>query len=207
MIDKPFAELVSSFAAKTPTPGGGAAAVMSACLGTSLLLMAVRFSRGKKATLEFDSQLEDVEGQLDQQLERLLPMAERDCASFEHVSRAYGLPKDTDDQLAIRGRVIEEAMLGAMVVPEETLCLARDVLRTTSTILTLVSKNIVSDLGSGAEILTAAAESAHFNVRINAKYLKDRAVANAALQQNEIVLTDVRDFHRAIRAQVEQQLT
>lgn len=206
MIDKPFAELVSSFAAKTPTPGGGAAAVMSACLGTSLLLMATRFSRGKKATLEFDSKLEEVEGQLDQQLERLLPMAERDCASYEHVSQAYRLPKDNEEQLSIRGRAIEEAMRGAMVVPEETLCLVRDVLSSASMILTLISKNIVSDLGSGAEILSAAAESANFNVRINAKYLKDRTVAIAALQQNETVLAEIRDFHRAIRAHVEQQL-
>ena len=207
MIDNPFTELVSSFAAKTPTPGGGAAAALSACLGTSLLLMAVRFSRGKKATLEFDSQLEDVEGQLSRYIDRLLPMAERDCVSFEHVSRAYGLPKNTDEETTIRGRAIEEAMLGAMVVPGETICLVRDVLQCTSAIISLVSKNIVSDFGSGAEILTAAAESAHFNIRINASYLKDRETAAAALRQNELVLTDVRDLHRACRAHLDEQLS
>ena len=207
MINQSFADLVSSFAAKTPTPGGGAAAAMSACLGTSLFLMAIRFSRGKKATLEFDEQLAEVERQLEQQLERLLPMAERDCASFDHVSNAYKLPKDSDDQVAVRDRAIEEGMLGAMVVPEETLCLARDVMRSMSTVITLVGKNIVSDLGSGAELLTAGAESAFFNVRINANYLKDRDKAAAALQQNEIVLADVRDFHRAFRSRVEQQFS
>jgi methenyltetrahydrofolate cyclohydrolase len=207
MIAKPFEELVRSFAAKTPTPGGGAAAAMSASLGTALFLMTIRFSRGKKATVEFDSQLEGVENQLEQCLERLLPMAERDCASFDHVSKAYGLPKETDDEQAIRSRAVEEGMLGAMVVPEETLFVVRDVMRAMSTVLTLVSRNIVSDLGSGAEILMAAAEGAFLNVRINASYLKDRDTAMAALQTNDVVMTDVRECHRAFRARVDQQLS
>jgi len=206
MIDNPFSELVSSFAAKTPTPGGGAAAAMSACLGASLFLMAVRFSRGKKATVEFDAQLSEAEGQIEQYLSRLLPMAERDCASFDIVSRAYALAKDSDERIAIRDRAIEEGMRGAMVVPGETIFLVRDVMRSMSTVLNYITKSIVSDLGSGAEILTAAAESAHLNVRINAKYLKDRATAEAALRQNEVVIADVRDFHEAFRARVEHHL-
>jgi formiminotetrahydrofolate cyclodeaminase len=207
MIDKPFSELVQSFAAKTPTPGGGAAAAMSASLGTSLLLMATRFSRGKKATLEFDSQLEEIEKRLAQSLAHLLPMAERDCASFDHVLKAYGLPKETDEEKAIRARAIEEGMLGAMVVPEEVLCMVRDVMRAMSSILELVSRNIVSDLGSGSEILTSAAESAFLSVRINANYLKDKDKALAALQTNDVVMTDIRELHRAFRARVDQQLS
>ena len=207
MIDKPFSELVQSFAAKTPTPGGGAAAAMSASLGTSLLLMATRFSRGKKATLEFDSQLEEIEKRLAQSLAHLLPMAERDCASFDHVLKAYGLPKETDEEKAIRARAIEEGMLAAMVVPEQVLCMVRDVTRAMSSILELVSRNIVSDLGSGSEILTSAAESAFLSVRINANYLKDKDKALAALQTNDVVMTDIRELHRAFRARVDQQLS
>ena len=48
--------------------------------------------------------------------QRLLPMAERDCRSFDLVSAAYGMPKDTDQQKALREKAIQEAMIGAMVV-------------------------------------------------------------------------------------------
>ena len=106
MITKTFEDLVQSFAAKTPTPGGGAAAAMSACLGTALFLMAIRFSRGKKSTLEFDDQLGTAEAQLSQYLDRLKPMAERDCASFDHVSTAYGLPKETDAEKSSKRKTI-----------------------------------------------------------------------------------------------------
>ena len=89
------------------------------------------------------------------------------------------LPKDTDDEKSVRARAIEESMVGAMVVPEETLCMVRDVLRAMSTVVTLVGRNIISDLASGAEILAAGAEGAFLNVRINASYLKDRDKAEA----------------------------
>lgn len=207
MIEQPFKDLIASLAAKSPTPGGGAAAAMSACLGASLYAMVIRFSRGKKATVEHDEQLAQVEEQLLSLLNRLEPMAERDCASFDAVSRAYKLPKESGVEQDVRNRAIEEGMLGAMVVPEETLATIRDVLRTMVPVLAFVGRNIASDLGSGTEMLVAGAESAFLNVRINAAYLKDRPKADSALKQNETVLTEVRDTRRAIRATVEKMLS
>ena len=52
MIHQPFDQLIESLAAKTPTPGGGAAAAMAGCMGAALFLMVVRFSRGKKANVD-----------------------------------------------------------------------------------------------------------------------------------------------------------
>ena len=203
MIQQSFEKLVSSLAAKTPTPGGGAAAALSASLGAALFLMVVRFSRGKKATQEFDDKLERVEEELRKHLDRLLPMAERDCSAFDMVSKAYGLPKESDDEKAVRVKAIEEGMIGAMVVPEETLCMVRDVFRGITPVIDLVSKNIASDLGSGAHMLLAAAESAFLNIKINAAYLEDRDKANAALRQNDTVLADISDFHRTFKTKVE----
>ncbi len=206
MIEQPFQDLIASLAAKSPTPGGGAAAAMSVCLGTSLFVMVIRFCRGKKATVEHDEQLAQVEDQLLGLLKRLEPMAERDCAAFDAVSRAYKLPKATESEQGIRVRAIEEGMLGAMVVPEETLALVRDVLRTVVPVLGFVGRNIISDLGSGAALLVAGGEGAGLNVRINAAYLKDREKAEAAVQMNQVILTEMRDIHRSIHAAVEKML-
>ena len=102
MIDQSFAKIVDALAQRTPTPGGGAAAALAASMGTALLLMVVRFSRGKKANLERDQDLARVEGLLESHLLRLLPMAERDCNSFDLVSKAYAMPKGTDGEIQIR---------------------------------------------------------------------------------------------------------
>jgi len=206
MIDQPFQQLIASLAARTPTPGGGAAAALAACMGTALFLMVVRFSRGKKANAARERDLAQVEGLLQGQLQRLLPMAERDCKSFDLVSAAYGMPKADAAQGARRERAVQEAMVGAMVVPEETLCMVRDVFQAMSGVVACVGKNIVSDLATGNALLGAAAEGAHLNVRLNATWLKNRDLAGKALDRARAVRHEVEAQQSAIAAMVEKML-
>jgi formiminotetrahydrofolate cyclodeaminase len=206
MIEKNFQQIVESFAAKTPTPGGGAAAALAASIGAGLFLMVVRFSRGKKQNLEKEAELAEAEDRLSTLLVRMLPMAERDCASFDLVSAAYQLPKDTDENRALRARAIEEAMVGAMVVPEETLCSVRDVFEAVTKLHGCVGKNIVSDFGSGSALLEAAAEGAYLNVRINAGFLSDKDRAQKALIRSAALRQEVAHDATAIRALVERAL-
>ncbi len=203
MIDQPYDKFITSLAAKTPTPGGGACAAMAGAMGTSLYLMVVRFSRGKKANAERDDDLAAAETVLDDHLQRILPMAEQDCAAYDLVSSAYSLPKETEDEKAIRKSAIQEAMVGAMVVPEETMCTIRDVFGAVDRIIDCVGKNIVSDLGSGAELLRAGAESAYFNVRINAAFLDDRELADSTLSRTLDVRDEILRHHDSIRRVVD----
>lgn len=206
MIHQSFEKLIESFAAKTPTPGGGAAAAMAGCMGTSLFLMVVRFSRGKKANIDREADLARVEGLLDDHLKRLLPMAERDCRSFDLVSAAYGMPKDTDAQKALREKAIQEAMVGAMVVPEEALCMVRDVFVAMEGVIPCIGKAIVSDLASGASLLLAAAEGAFLNVRINAAFLTNRELADRTMERATAVRDEIRRHQAAIATSVDKVL-
>ncbi|MFO1076711.1 MAG: cyclodeaminase/cyclohydrolase family protein [Planctomycetota bacterium] len=206
MIEQPFAKFLESLAARTPTPGGGAAAAMAGCMGTALFLMVVRFSRGKKANVDREGDLARVEGVLAGHLERLMPMADRDCKSFDLVSAAYGMPKDTEPQKALREKAVQEAMVGAMVVPEETLCMVRDVFVAMDSVRSCVGKAIVSDLASGAALLLAAAEGAFLNVRINAAFLTNRELADGTMIRAQTVRAEIRRFHDTIASAVESLL-
>lgn len=206
MIQQSFEQLVASLAAKTPTPGGGAAAALTGCMGTALLLMVVRFSRGKKANVAREDDLAKVETLLEGHLARLLPMAERDCRSFDLVSAAYGMQKDTDAQKALRDKAIQEAMHGAMIVPEETLCMVRDVFLAMQGVVDCVGKAIVSDLASGASLLLAAAEGAFLNVRINAAYLTNRDLADKTVARAQQVRAEIVQHQIAIASKVDAVL-
>ncbi len=206
MLEKPFQEIVDSLAAKTPTPGGGAAAALAAAMGVALFLMVVRFSRGKKANLDKDQELAEAEARLATLLQRSRPMAARDCASFDLVSSTYALPKETPEQQSLRARAVEEAMVGAMVVPEETIYLVRDVFEALIKVHGCIGKAIVSDMGSGAELLRAAAECAILNVRINAAFLSDRDRAQAALTRTHAVRQEVLKHYETVRGAVEKLL-
>ena len=206
MIAQPFSQIVESLAAKTPTPGGGAAAAMAGCMGAALFLMVVRFSRGKKATVDREQDLARVEGVLDGHIKRMLPMAERDCRSFDLVSAAYGMPKETDQQKALREKAIQEAMVGAMVVPEETLCMVRDVFVAMDQVTGCIGKAIVSDLASGAALLLASAEGAFLNVKINAAFLTNRELADRTTDRATTVLKEIRSRQAAIAVSVDKML-
>ncbi|MFO1030642.1 MAG: cyclodeaminase/cyclohydrolase family protein [Planctomycetota bacterium] len=206
MIHQTFAQIVDSLASKTPTPGGGAAAAMSGCMGTALFLMVVRFSRGKKANVDREGDLQQAETLLEDYLKRMLPMAERDCRSFDLVSAAYGMPKDTDEAKKLREKAIQEAMVGAMVVPEETLCMVRDVFVGMERVVGCIGKAIVSDLAAGAALLLAAAEGAYLNVRINAAFLTNRELADSTMARSNTVLAEARRHQTAIAVSVDKML-
>ena len=206
MIDQPFAKIVESVAAKTPTPGGGAVAALAAALGIGLAQMVVRFSRGKKANAEREGDLQAAEEFLSHHLQRVLPMAERDCASFDRVSAAYQLPKDSEEQKGVRNRAIEEAMVGAMVVPEELLHLVRDVIARLDSVRGCIGKAIASDLGAGCEMLFAAARAAFLNVRINANLVQDRARVETAATRTNAVFVEVQRHAESLRSTVDKLL-
>lgn len=206
MIQQPFDRIVAALAAKTPTPGGGAAAAMAGCMGAALFLMVVRYSRGKKANLDRDADLAAAEQKLDAQLQALLPMAERDCRSFDGVSAAFGMKKDTDAEKAARNAAIQQATVGAMVVPEETLAMCRDVFTTIHPVIGCIGKTIASDLAAGAQLLLAGAEGAYLNVRINAGSLDDKAFAAMAMARADAVLAEARKAQAAIAATVDALL-
>ncbi len=206
MITHSFQQLVDSLAKKTPTPGGGAAAAMAGCMGTSLFLMTVRFSQGKKANVDREDDLAKVEALLQDHLGRLMPMAERDCKSFDLVSVAYGMAKETDEQKELRSKAIQEAMVGAMVVPEETQAMIRDVFVAMDEVSECIGKAIVSDLASGAALLLAAAEGAYLNVRINADYLTNRELADTTMIRANSVRDEIRRHQDAIAVAVDRKL-
>ncbi|MCA8953142.1 MAG: cyclodeaminase/cyclohydrolase family protein [Planctomycetes bacterium] len=206
MMQQPFEKLVDSLAAKTPTPGGGAAAAMAGSLGTALFLMVVRFSKGKKANAEREGELAAVEQLLANHLERLKPMAERDCKSFDLVSAAYGMPKNSDGEKALRDKAIQEALVGAMVVPEEAMCMVRDVFVAMDRVADCVGKAIVSDLASGAALLLASAEGAFLNVRINAAFLANRELAESTMVRAKTVHAEILRHQEKIADQVEKML-
>ena len=206
MIDQSFRELVQALAAKTPTPGGGSAAGLQASLGVALALMALRFSRGKKKNLDADEELAATEEQLNALLERMQALPERDASSFDHVADAYRLPRETDAQRDIRNRAIDEAMIGAMVVPEETMCLVRDGLRLAAGIAARVGKNIVSDLAAGGLALWSALQIAEYNVRINASYLTHDDVGQRHVDRVGVIREEARGYREQIETVVEALL-
>jgi formiminotetrahydrofolate cyclodeaminase len=116
------------------------------------------------------------------------------------------MPKESDEEKALRSRAIQEAMVGAMVVPEETQVMIRDVFVAMAEIVDCIGKQIASDLASGAALLLAASEGAFLNVRINAAYLTNRELADSTMKRATSVREEIRRQQDAIAVSVDRML-
>src|SRR3954447_22395164 len=90
---EPFIE---QLAAPTATPGGGSASAAAGAMAAGLGAMVAGMSRGKKAYLQFESQLSDAIAQLTRLREELKAAIDADAESYNSVMRAYKDAKALD---------------------------------------------------------------------------------------------------------------
>ena len=98
-----FMEVLSS---KDPVPGGGGASAVAAAVGCSLGRMVASLTLGKKRYAEVEPRVRDIAERLDGLRMELLALADKDAEAFEPLSRAYGLPKETEQQRAHKAEVM-----------------------------------------------------------------------------------------------------
>src|ERR1700735_2729753 len=87
---EPFVE---QLAAPTATPGGGSAAAASGAMAAGLAGMVASMSRGKKAYLQYESQLSEAIARLGQLREELKSAIDADAESYNVVMKAYKAAK------------------------------------------------------------------------------------------------------------------
>ena len=202
MIERRIRDFIGSLAARTATPASGTAAAYTALMGVALLTMVVRFARGKPVNACRDRDLAAAEKELEQCMERMSPTGERDAAAFEHVAVAYTLGKETEHEREVRERAIEEALFGAIIPPEEILCLVRDAFVAVEGVVDCAGRNLASDLAAGSTLLGAGADTAKLIVRINAGYLHDTEKAEATLERVAVIIAEIREHQSRIQQAV-----
>ena len=166
-------DFVNKLASNDPTPGGGAAAGVTASLGIAAILMAMRFSTNKKMSDEERAFLKDTIDQYDQSKDHFIELIDRDASDFEPLSQAYGLPKETDEEKEKRKAAIQEGLKTASQPPVELLEEVEAVCQDLEKVVPLIKKSIISDLGVGVQMLRSAIYSSSLNLNINAGQLKD----------------------------------
>jgi formiminotetrahydrofolate cyclodeaminase len=160
-----------------PTPGGGGASALAGCLGAALGNMVAHLTVGRKKYAAVQEEMEAVIREETSLQEELLDLISQDAVMFEPLSKAYSMPRATQEEIEARDAVMKKALEDACQVPlriMEKMCrtleLARDVSLKGSTAA-------VSDAGDAALLCRSALQGAALNVYINTKLMKDRAMA------------------------------
>ena len=160
-------EFVEVLASKAPVPGGGGASALVAAVGTAL--------GNKYADVEEEMYaLKEKAAALQADFLRLI---DRDAEVFEPLSKAYGMPRETEEEKAEKARVMAIVLKDACSVPMEIMekcCEAIDL------IVEFAAKGsalAISDAGVGVAFCKAALLGASLNVFINTKSMADKEYA------------------------------
>jgi glutamate formiminotransferase len=162
---EPFIE---QLAAPTATPGGGSAAAAAAAMAAGLAGMVASMSRGKKAYLQYESQLNEAISRLAQLREELKSAIDADADSYNAVMKAYKAAKESSDG----GRGINAALQQAASVPLGVAEKAFEVARIAAGLKPITNPNMASDLTTAIALARAALGGALANVAVNLDSMK-----------------------------------
>ena len=177
LVDMTVTGFANETASDSPAPGGGSIAALAGALGASLGTMVANLSAGKRG---WEDRVEEfsVWAEKGQQLkDRLLFLVDEDTRAFDAIMQAFGLPKDTPEQVAERKAAIQEASKYATLTPYYTMQAAYDCVELLQEMAEKGNPNSLSDVGVGALCIKTAVRGAWLNVITNASGLTDKAWA------------------------------
>tara|TARA_R110001583_G_scaffold84281_5_gene221880 strand:- start:36353 stop:38041 length:1689 start_codon:yes stop_codon:yes gene_type:complete len=181
LIDFTVSGFAEETAGESMAPGGGSIAAYVGVLGVSLGTMVANLSAHKAgwdAKWEFYSDWA-VKGQAYKN--KLLFLVDEDTNAFNKIIDGFRMPKSNNEEKEARKIAIEEATKYATEIPFQVMETAYNSMEVMQAMLKEGLQSSLSDTGVGVLCARTAVVGAYFNVRINAKDIKDRVFAEDIL--------------------------
>lgn len=150
-------EYLDALSKKTPAPGGGSAAALTAATGTALISMAANYSLGKSSSKQVENRVTALLKQSEQIRRHLLELVDLDAEAYLNVVKARGR------SIQIKKRAAKEAR----DIPRKVCRLCRQAIHLTPYLVENGNSYLVSDVAVAAELLLAAFNAACITVEIN----------------------------------------
>ena len=185
LIDFSVKDFAEETAAESMAPGGGSIAAYVGALGVSLGTMVANLSAHKAgwdAKWEYFSNWAE-KGQ--QYKNDLLFLVDEDTNAFNKIIDGFRMPKTNSEEIEARKLAIENATKYATEIPFKVMETAYNSIEVMLEMMKNGLQNSLSDGGVGVLCAKTAVTGAYFNVRINAKDIKDKQFAENILAKSE----------------------
>lgn len=167
-------DFVSQLSSKAPVPGGGGVAALTGALGTALGGMVCSLTAGKKKYAQYEEDIRRILKKTEELQQKLLLLIDEDAENFYPLSRAYGLPKDTEEEKKIKEETLQKCFRVAVQGPVEIMRICHEAVALEEELADKGSRLAVSDVGCGVLLLKAAMQSAWLNVVVNLNCITDK---------------------------------
>ncbi len=185
LIDLTVTDFAEETASESMAPGGGSISAYVGALGVSLGTMVANLSAHKTG---WDERWEEfsnwaVKGQAYKN--KLLFLVDEDTNSFNKIIEGFRMPKSNDEEISIRKQAIENATKYATEIPFQVMETAYNSMEVMEAMIEKGLQNSLSDAAVGILCARTAVFGAYFNVRINAKDIKDKEFTKDILAKAE----------------------
>ena len=183
-------EFVDVLASKAPVPGGGGASALVGAIGMALGNMVGSLTVGKKKYAGVEADIIALKEKATALQADFLRLVEADAEAFEPLAKAYGMPRETEEEKAEKARVMAIVLKDACAVPMEIMekcCEAIDVIEEFAA---KGSALAISDAGVGVTFCKAALLGASLNVFINTKSMADKEYAASLNEKADKMIAD-----------------
>ena len=195
-------EFVSKVAAAVPLPGGGSVAALAGTLAAALGEMMAGLTEGREKFASVQSRVVDVHVKLAVFRDELRELIQEDAAAYQALLNAIRLPRESEEQRAVRAGAIEKAVKGATETPLRTARAAFGVLECLKTLIELGNPNAKCDAAVGAQLAYASLNGARYNVLTNIRVLEDKSFATRCRTEISDLLLRARESLNRIDALV-----
>ena len=206
LTEKTVSKFLDELASNSPAPGGGSVAALAGALGAALTSMVCNLTIGKKKYADAEPDMKNVLQRSEELRKIVARLIDTDTDAFNKVMEAYGLPKDSDDQKALRSAAIQGATKEAALVPLEVMKHCIDGLALAKIVAEKGNANSLSDAGVSALMQHAACESAALNVRINLTGIQDAEFVGWKSEEVNSLLRTSKMMSEEILARVNKAL-
>jgi glutamate formiminotransferase/formiminotetrahydrofolate cyclodeaminase len=206
LVDLSITDFADETAGESMAPGGGSISAYAGSLGVALGTMVANLSAHKAG---WDEQWEYFskwaeKGQ--EYMKRLLFLVDEDTNAFNKIIDGFRMPKSTEEEKTARAEAIEEATKYATEIPFQVMETAHDSMEVMEAMMDKGLQTSLSDAGVGMLCARAAVVGAYFNVRINAKDIKDRDYAEDILKRAKDIFESANKREQKAIQQIDTKL-
>lgn len=197
-IEKPLRHFMDKLASKSPEPGGGSVAALTGALGAALISMVANLTLGKEKYKDVQPQIEELLKQSEKLREEMQELIQKDTEAYGALSEVYKMPKNTEEEKAVRAAKMQEALKKACQVPFEIGVKSLAIARLAKRAAEIGNTAAVSDAGVAVLLARACAESAALNVKINVNSIKDQEYNTSTWTRMQDVLKEVSALEKEV---------
>lgn len=173
LVDLTIKEFLAKTAGSDPVPGGGSIAALNAAIAASLTQMVANLTIGRKKYEDKEELMNRIVASASELREKFIKDIDADSDAYNKVFAAFKLPKETDEEKAVRSAEIQAATKIAAEVPmgvAQNACAMMDII---AQVAENGNQNAITDACVGIMTARTAVLGALLNVRINLSSIKD----------------------------------